>query len=264
MLPLLTYPISDRITAFSTTREGGVSIGNYATFNCTHYCGDHPEHVAENRKRLCKHLGIHPSHLILPHQTHSTTHRLIDGAFLKLTPEAQTMQLEGVDSLITQMPQVAICVSTADCVPIIIYDPRHSAAAVIHAGWRGTAARIACQTLQAMHDTFATNAADCMAIIGPSISRDSFEVGDEVYEEFHDAGFDMNNIAIRNDKWHIDLWQCNRIQLQECGLKTEKIYTAGICTFIHHDQFFSARRLGINSGRMLTGIIIRQSTQETE
>lgn len=258
MLPLLTYPISDRITAFSTTRGGGVSIGNYATFNCTHYCGDHPEHVAENRKRLCEHLGIHPSHLILPHQTHGTTHRLIDGEFLKLTPEAQTAQLEGVDSLITQMPQVAICVSTADCVPIIVYDPRHSAAAVIHAGWRGTVARIACQTLQAMHDTFATNAAECMAIIAPSISRDSFEVGDEVYNAFYDAGFNMNNIAIRKDKWHIDLWTCNQEQLTGQGMSLHNIHIAGICTYQKHQQFFSARHLGIHSGRMLTGVILHK------
>lgn len=256
MLPLLRYDISNHTTAFTTTREGGVSIGNYSAFNANHYCGDNPEHVAANRRLLCNELNIDDTHLIVPHQTHDIHHLNIDADFIKKPGRQQAELLEGIDALITTQTGTAICISTADCVPILIYDHTHHAAAAIHAGWRGTMKRIAQHTIEAMHTTFGTKATDCKAVIGPSISIDNFEVGDEVYDAFHDAGFDMNTIARRQDKWHIDLWQCNSIQLQEQGIPSANIQISGICTYQHHQQYFSARRLGIKSGRILTGIIL--------
>ena len=96
------------------------------------------------------------------------------------------------------------------------------------------------------------------AVIGPGISADAFEVGDEVYAQFATAGFDMGRISHRTDKWHIDLWECNRLQLIEAGLEPASVAVAGICTYNNADDFFSARRLGTASGRIFTGIIIRQ------
>ena len=102
---------------------------------------------------------------------------------------------------------------------------------------------------------------DIKAIIAPGISIDSFEVGDEVYEAFAQAGFPMEKIAKRypstdgNEKWHINLWEANRLQMIDHGIKEENISIAGICTYKQHKDFFSARRLGINSGRIFTGII---------
>jgi copper oxidase (laccase) domain-containing protein len=102
------------------------------------------------------------------------------------------------------------------------------------------------------------SAADLKVVIGPSIGPDAFEVGDEVYEAFSQAGFDMNEIAFkRNGKWHIDLWQANALDLQQTGIARENIEIAGICTYQQHEDFFSARRLGIKSGRIYTGIVIR-------
>ena len=75
---------------------------------------------------------------------------------------------------------------------------------------------------------------------------------------FVEAGFDMNQIARKEAKWHIDLWEANRIELLNAGVPAEQIEVAGICTYIHHDEFFSARRLGIDSGRILSGIMIRK------
>ena len=94
------------------------------------------------------------------------------------------------------------------------------------------------------------------AVIGPGISLEHFEVGDEVYEEFRGAGFDMAAVARRYDKWHIDLWEANRLLLVEGGVCPDNIKTAGVCTYAHADRFFSARRLGIDSGRIFSGIMM--------
>jgi copper oxidase (laccase) domain-containing protein len=81
-------------------------------------------------------------------------------------------------------------------------------------------------------------------------------VGDEVYEQFAAAGYPMAQIARRYAKWHIDLWACCRLQLQDMGLKAENIQTSGVCTYAHSDDYFSARRLGIDSGRILTAVLL--------
>lgn len=258
-ISLLRYYLNDNITAFTTTREGGYSIANYASFNANCFCGDNPEHVRKNRELLCNKLGIKPDRLIIPHQTHSTNIRIVDSDFLHLQPNEQKERLEGIDALISNQPNTCLCISTADCIPVLIYDTANNAVAAIHAGWRGTQQRIVEKTLQLMNEQYDTNGADCKAVIGPGISVESFEVGNEVYDAFFSAGFDMKAIAKRQNeqsKWHVDLWEANRQQLILAQIKACDIEVAGICTYIHHDLFFSARRLGINSGRLLSGIFI--------
>ena len=95
------------------------------------------------------------------------------------------------------------------------------------------------------------------AVIGPGISLKNFEVGDEVYEAFSDAGYPMEQISRKEQKWHIDLWACCRLQLEATGIKAENIEECGICTYDEVEDYFSARRLGISSGRILTGIVLR-------
>lgn len=265
---LLEYDILDNVTAFTTTREGGCSIGSYSSFNANMFCGDDPAHVNKNRNTLCDRLHIEPNRLIIPHQTHSTNVLVIDKEFMSLTDRERKSMLDSVDALVTDERETAICVSTADCVPVIVYDKRHRAAAAIHAGWRGTVNRIVEKTIEKMHGVYGTDGWDCMAIIGPSISIDNFEVGDEVYDAFKNARFNMKAIArqqpVRNylaggqsAKWHIDLWECNRLQLINKNIDAGNIFVTGICTYKNSDMFFSARKLGIQSGRLLTGIILR-------
>jgi YfiH family protein len=147
-------------------------------------------------------------------------------------------------------------VSTADCIPVLLYDKRNLVVAAAHAGWRGTVGGIVQKTLTTMRQEYGTDMNDVLACIGPGISLESFEVGDEVYESFSKAGYDMNRIAKKYDKWHIDLWEANRIQLEEVGVKHANIETAGVCTYKEYHDFFSARRLGIKSGRILSGIML--------
>lgn len=254
---LLYYDLGPRATAFSTTRQGGCSIGNYAGMNINPYCGDTAEHVSANRILLADELGIPAEHVFLPHQVHNIDAVTIYESFLDQPFHFQQQQLEGIDALMTNVKGVCIGVSTADCIPLIVYSPHSHAAAVIHAGWRGTVQRIASHVVTVFCKRFGAPFDSVRVIIGPGISQKNFEVGDEVYDAFDCHGFDMEQIAIRQEKWHIDLPLCNRLQLEELGIPSSNIHDCGICTYDHSGQFFSARRLGIDSGRIYTGIILR-------
>lgn len=267
---LLEYPVSNKIYAFTTTKEGGVSCGAYTSFNITHYCGDDPEHVAKNREMLCKQLGIVESALILPHQTHSLNVYSIKNDFFDLSEERRMEHLYNVDALITQCGNICIGVSTADCVPVLLYDEPNGIIAAIHAGWRGVVGNIVGKTIKKMMTEYHSSPTHVKVIIGPSISLNAFEVGDEVYEAFKKANFDMASIAVRasklglptsvegEDKWHIDLWASITTQLLNSSVPLENIHIAGVCTYTEHDTYFSARRAGINSGRLFTGIMIKE------
>lgn len=276
MLRLLEYKIGKEVVAFSTTRHGGVSVGNYSSFNINHYCGDEPQAIAANREQLCHHLAIDESHLVYPHQTHQTEIRHITESYFALSEQQRADFLEGVDAVSTDIPGICIGVSTADCIPILLFDRQHHAVAAVHAGWRGTVARIVEKTVIAMVENYDTDTSRLYAVIGPGISLENFEVGDEVYVAFEQNGFDMNEIAqkfpttdegqsaIVNSKlsnrkwrWHLDLPECNRLQLLNTGVQEENISLSGICTYDCHSDFFSARRLGINSGRIFTGIMMK-------
>lgn len=258
---LLNYPLGQGVQAFSTERTDGFSKGDYACFNANAYCGDCAEDVARNRQLLAAQLGIEVGQFVIPHQVHGITVRQVEDDFCTLDAAQRSELLEGVDATMTQSSRLCLCVSTADCIPVVISDPAHRAVACIHAGWRGTLQRIVTHTLRAMYAAYGTRGADCTAAIGPGISRECFEVGDEVHEVFLQASFPMDCIAARwpaHDghpaKWHIDLPLANRLQLEEAGLRDTHIHDAAICTYQHSDRFFSARRLGIKSGRILTAI----------
>ena len=248
--PQLTYyKMGAGVTAFSTTRQGGCSTGNYAAFNINEYCGDDMVHIAANKVALCHLLDIECDHLVMPHQVHDCVVRRIDG------PQQEI--LEGVDAVMTNVPKLCIGVSTADCIPILLFDPVHRAVSAVHAGWRGTVLRIVEKAVEALYESYGSETADLQAVIGPGISLDSFEVGDEVYEQFQTAGFEMGTISRRDEKWHINLPECNRLQLVESGVLSSHIQMTDICTFQACDRFFSARRLGIQSGRIFTGILLK-------
>ena len=271
--PVLNYyDLSDDVKAFSTTRHGGVSEGNYASLNINEYCGDSKANTDANRLLLANELGIDANHIIIPHQTHGVESRIIGEEFATLPDGVKKMLLEGVDAVMTNIPGMCIGVSTADCIPVLLYDEEHHAAAAIHAGWRGTQARIVHKAVQEMRMAYQTDPTKLKAVIGPGISLDNFEVGDEVYAAFEQAAFDMSTIAEerikRNPnaddpakaferKWHINLPLANIQMLTHNGVDEANILNTGICTFDNADNYFSARRLGIESGRIYTGIIIR-------
>lgn len=248
-MDILQYPLDtdETVVAFSTRR--GPATGPYASFNITHYCGDRPDHVARCRTELAARLGIPAHRIVLPRQTHGSEVRTVTAA-------TKADELEGVDAVTTSEPRLCIGVSTADCIPLLLYDPDHRAVAAVHAGWRGTVQRIAEKAVEAMRRAHGSDPQRLRAVVGPGIGREAFEVGDEVYAAFRAAGFDTTAIACRHDKWHIDLPAANRLQLTGAGLRDEHIHDCGICTYSHPETWFSARRLGIQSGRIFTGILL--------
>lgn len=267
---LLEYQFSPAVRAFSTTRKGGVGEGAYSEFNITHYCGDSAEHVAQNRQLLCNELGINDHQLFLPRQIHGNDILLLDDAFLKKGETERSAELEGKDAVVTAIPGICIGVSTADCVPVLVYDEKCKVSAAIHAGWRGTVSKIVGETIRFMETHCGCSAVNMKAVIGPSISLAAFEVGVEVYQKFLDAGFPMDSISrfyphtsgdTKHEgvvgKWHLDLWAANWLLLEEAGVPFENIQVANVCTYATSDSFFSARQLGIQSGRIYTGIIIK-------
>lgn len=247
------------IFCFSTTRHGGVSKGEYSSFNCNEYCGDSKENVEVNRGILLNDLPNDCKKLVIPHQTHSTNVLCVDEHFINSAEICQKEQLENVDAIITNKKGYCVCISTADCIPILLYDKKNEVVAAAHAGWRGTVMHILKRTVEAMHRNYGTNSADIVASIGPGISLEAFEVGDEVYDDFEKEKFEMRGIARRfpqSNKWHIDLWKANKNELLKLGVKNSNIFVSGICTFNNNDDFFSARRMGLKSGRILTGIML--------
>ena len=247
------------ISHFVTTRQGGVGTGNYASFNPGEYCGDGAECVRMNRNLLSEAIGISPECIFAPFQVHGCEIRSLSPSFLALSPEERKACLQGVDALVTDIPGLCIGVTTADCVPVLVYAPDKKVVAAIHAGWRGTVQQIVAGTIRVMIEKYGANPSLMLAGIAPSIGPEAFEVGEEVVDAFRESGVDLSAFLSRNaatGKAHINLWEANRLQLLESGLEAVHIEVSGICTYTQHDEFFSARRLGIQSGRILSGIMV--------
>lgn len=170
--------------------------------------------------------------------------------------------LQGVDGLITDLPGLAIAARTADCIPVLMYDPVRKVIAAIHSGWKGTVKMISAKAVRIMKETFGSNPADLLAVIGPGIGPDSFQVGPEVAQAFSRAGFPMDRIlsdrgprieGTMQGGLHIDLWEANSWILVRSGLSRDNILVAGIDTYTCPD-FFSARREGPTCGRIISTI----------
>jgi len=168
----------------------------------------------------------------------------------------------GVDATIILQKDLFLCVTTADCVPILLYDKKQKVIAAIHAGWKGTVGRIVEKTIETMNRQYSSSPADIIAGIGPAISIKHYEVGDEVIAAFIREGFILSDqgVAFRKNtasKWHIDLKEINRRELLRLGVAEANIEKSEFCTFEREELFFSARRQTEHSGRMLTGIMMK-------
>lgn len=250
------------IVHFSTTRSGGVSNGTYASFNMGNFSDDDPVNIYENRRILSRMFYMEMNRFIIPHQTHGTRVLPIDESFLALDHAAAIETMYGVDATITRQKELFLCVTTADCVPIILYDKKTGVIAAIHAGWRGTVGRIVEKTIEEMNRRYGSSPAGILAGIGPGISQVYYEVGSEVVAAFIREGFDLSDeaIAFRKNasaKYHLDLKEINRRELLRWGIAEANIEKSDLCTFEREELFFSARRQTEHSGRMLTGIMMK-------
>lgn len=200
--------------------------------------------------------SVLPYPVIQGHQVHGSRVAIID------RPWMTREELEGYDAFITNLPGVAIGVRTADCVPILLYDPVRRVIAAVHSGWKGTVLKISHGVIDMMEEVYGTDPVDLRAVIGPCIGPDSFQVGEEVAEKFKDAGFPMPRIwsfhgpgdgTPMSGGHHIDLFTANEWLLQERGIREENIRVHAIDTY-QDASFFSARREGVQCGRNINAI----------
>ena len=173
--------------------------------------------------------------------------------------------LDGCDAMLTDLIGVAIGVRSADCIPVLLYDPVKKAAAAIHSGWKGTVSKIISKTVAKMRVTYSSQPSDLLAVIGPGICMDCFQVGEEVALKFKEAGFDIDTLwAFRGPKTgngmegghHIDLKEACRQTLVESGLKNENIQISELCSYEDNHLLYSARKESIECGRNITYIKI--------
>ena len=229
------------LIAAQSTRHGGVSPAPYRSLNLGKNTADSPEHVAENRRRLCRALGFEPTQLAWSKQVHGAAIQLVEA------PGGA----DGFDALITNTPDVYLSVSVADCTPVLVFDRRNQAVAAIHAGWRGAVAGIVLKTLEKMAGVFGTQGADCLAFVGACIDECSFEVGDEVAAQFANA---FKRFDAERGKYFVDLKKNCAWQLKDFGLPAAQIEVSPYSTVLHNGDYFSHREEAGITGRML-GII---------
>jgi len=226
------WPAPEHVRAYSSTREGGVSQGAWASLNLATHVQDDLKHVAENRRRLSEALAI-PNEPYWLEQVHGTE---------VVRPELNTTHC--ADAAFTQQSDTPCVVMTADCLPVLFCDEQGTAVAAAHAGWRGLAAGVLEQTLKCFEDQSMV-----MAWMGPAIGPKHFEVGDEVREVFVQQHSQTESAFVesRPGHWMADIFQLAQQRLSAAGVS--QIFGGGICTYADADYFYSFRRESI-TGRM--------------
>ena len=243
----LSYPafekFPDIVQAFST-RLGGVSQGIYSSMNLSFTRGDDDAAVHENYRRFAAAVGFEAEDIVTSDQTHTANVSVI-------TEEdrgngiTKPRQYTDVDGMITNVPGLVLATFYADCVPLYFVDPVHHAIGLSHSGWRGTVAKIGAVTVERMHEEYGTDPGDIYSAIGPSICQDCYEVSEDVTQEFRTAfgrkDWDVLFYRKENGKYQRNLWEANRIIMQEAGIREEHISMPGICTCCNPEFLFSHR-----------------------
>ena len=253
----LEYLTADNIAVphCFTTRLGGVSQGCLASLNLGWNRGDEPGNVEKNFHILADALGFDPGCLVLTRQTHSDIVRQVCREDAK---GLDNHDYPECDALITKDPGTALVVFSADCTPVLLHDPVTGAVGAAHAGWRGTAAKIAAKTVQAMVDIYGCQPENIRAAIGPNIGPCCFETDRDVPDAMLDAFGDAAREHIRKvaDKYYVNLKALNALQLRAVSVTSVEI--AAECTACQPDRFWSHRVTGGNRGSQGAIIVCKE------
>ena len=243
----LVYPLIEKSNIVNhgfSTRLGGVSEGVCSTMNLSFARGDREEAVQENFRRMAAALGVRMQDMVFSKQTHTTNVRVV-------TEEdrgkgiVKPLDYEDVDGLVTNVPGLCLTTFYADCVPLFFVDAVHKAVGLSHSGWRGTVGRIGEETVRTMTSEYGTNPGDVIAVVGPSICQDCYEVSEDVIDRFR-ANFEKQYwedlfYKKENGKFQLNLWKANEIIFQEAGIKKENMAITNVCTCCNPEVFFSHR-----------------------
>jgi len=223
-------------------RQGGVSNPPWDSLNLATSVGDSKEHVIENRKRITQCLGLSQDSIYDVWQVHSNT-----VIFSNYPRDYGTPHKKG-DAIISNNPDVTLMMLFADCVPILLYDWENNISAIAHAGWQGTVNKVVKCTIEEMVHIHKTKPEAIIACIGPSICKDHYPVGKNVFEAIINSFESTNNILCsHNGQYHLNLQEANRQLIVEAGVKT--VFSSGICTAEHSNDWFSHRAENGKTGR---------------
>jgi YfiH family protein len=250
----------ERLTHGITARHGGVSAPPYASLNLGLHVGDDPEAVIGNRRRVCGAVGVEFGAYTLSAQVHGANVALVAPEQIGAGRLDLADAIPDADGLIITQPGVMVSVLSADCVPLIFYDPTRHIGAVVHAGWRGTAAGIAGHTVRFLAEQCRCRPEDLLVGLGPSIGPCCYEVSEEVARRVSESAGppacggrgQVGNLS----HGYVDLAVANRRQLLAAGVRGEHIEDAGVCTSCHAEEFFSERKLGRPTGRFSTFVVL--------
>ena len=247
-LRLLTWPALEASGAEAavTARDGGVSSGPYATLNLSLSVGDDPARVLENRRRLAAAVGASPGDFVFARQVHGAGVRIVGPADRGSGAFTLDDAVPDTDALVTTSPDVVLAILTADCVPIVLHDPVAGVLACVHAGWRGTVARIPAAAVAAMR-SLGSRPSDIIAGVGPAVAPSRYQVGPDVHQAVTQSFGPAAATFLRPDpaapgRWLLDLWSATRHALREAGLPDPQIHITTHPTGpTGHDNFFSDR-----------------------
>lgn len=241
----------NKITHGFFTRKGGISPEPYESLNLSTSTGDSQTNVKENRRRIFESINKKVSTLFDVWQVHSDTVVFSDA------PRTAGRELIKADAIFTNNPDITLMMRFADCVPILIFDPIKKVVGIIHAGWQGTVKQISKKSILEMQNRYNSNPADIIAVIGPSIGPDHYEVGITVYDIAKELFSNRDEIIKKEDgKYIFNLWEANEYQLKETGV--ENVIQTNICTACNTDRWYSHRAEAGKTGRFATVISLSQ------
>ncbi len=261
-VPYLTYDTLTRIPfirhAFST-RLGGVSKGQFSSMNFSLNRGDNPDDVLENYRRFCHAVGFDFHTLVASSQDHHTFVRKV-GSENYGVGIFRPKDIQSVDALVTDEPDVTLVTYYADCTPLFFVDTVKKVIALAHGGWRGTVGRIAENVINVMKNDYGCQAKDIVCCIGPAISRCCYEVDRACFDEFaRMEDIDLSEIATakENGKYMIDLLETNRQVILSCGVPENNITVSDVCTKCNSDLLWSHRATNGQRGTMSAFLCIK-------
>jgi YfiH family protein len=240
---------SGKFTEVFTTRTGGVSDGPYESLNTGFHTGDRQKNVRKNLDKVKRYLGTEK--IYAPRQVHGDKIVIVDEDTKTYIKDTEA------DALITRLKGTAIAVKAADCIGNIIVDPVTLTVAAVHSGWRGVANRIITKTVGVMQKEFGSHPEDLIVSMSPAIAPPSFVVGEDVYIAMQKEPVFCNIFKLKEDGMHMNMWLGNHNLLVEAGVKEDNICINDLNTFTHSKMFFSYRRDGRETGRMMAIVMIK-------
>jgi YfiH family protein len=254
-VPYLTYNSLEEINFIKhgfSTRLGGVSEGIFSTMNLAFNRGDNKDSVVENYKRLCGSIGLDFNTLVASAQDHHTFVRVVTSKDYGVGI-TKPRDIQSVDALVTNEKNVTLVTYYADCTPLFFVDTAKKAIGLAHAGWRGTVGRIGEKVISKMSECFGSDPGDIKCAVGPAISKCCYEVDKACADEFYkldDLDCSLFIFPKENNKYHLDLLECNRQILVKSGVKPENITISDLCTKCNSELLWSHRATNGQRGTM--------------